>query len=435
MLGVTKDSYITRIKSTMPDLDDDLNTASLPTIAEEDDSTHSGSTNTAKDVGNKQNGDGATAAKEGGKTDEERKEEKRRGKKEKKKKHKEHAAYTEDHDTAHQILVDLCNEMKALKASMKEDQEMTNTTMVGNLESNQLVMKSLTDQMEAMQGNIKQLDQVIESKATPEQIEELARIRAVQEMIRVATEDKERTVKIYETHARRGYEEIDRLRQDLESERKEVAALRTELEIIREERQWIMTNGVRSPPKGSFTGLEGLMIDDSSSKGGSRKGPGGLHLNSVKRMSDFDDMTLETKGSYDTTAYEMKSLKKRIIHMKKKLTVAQQEAKETDNLRAEVERLRIECETEKKASLAKDETIKRLKKEVEDLRRSQANAEAATAAAATAKATASSPIVTPPTHTRAPRRKSPPSLSSSVTNTSAKSVTVSTPKKKWWQNL
>lgn len=435
MLGVTKDSYIARTKSTMPDPDDDLNTASLPTIAEEDDSTHSGSTNTAKDVGNKQNGDGATAAKEGGKTDEERKEEKRRGKKEKKKKHKEHAAYTEDHDTAHQILVDLCNEMKALKASMKEDQEMTNTTMVGNLESNQLVMKSLTDQMEAMQGNIKQLDQVIESKATPEQIEELARIRAVQEMIRVATEDKERTVKIYETHARRGYEEIDRLRQDLESERKEVAALRTELEIIREERQRIMTNGLRSSPKGSFSGLEGLMIDDSSSKGGSRKGPGGLHLNSVKKMSDFDDMTLETKGSYDTTAYEMKSLKKRIIHMKKKLTVAQQEAKETDNLRAEVERLRIECETEKKASLAKDETIKRLKKEVEDLRRSQASAEAATAAAATAKATASSPLVTPPTHTRAPRRKSPPSLSSPVANTSTKSVTVSTPKKKWWQNL
>ena len=420
----------------MPDLDDDLNTASLPTIAEEDDSTHSGSTNTAKDVGSKQNGDGATAAREDGKTDEERKEEKRRGKKEKKKKHKEHAAYTEDHDTAHQILVDLCNEMKALKESMKEDQEMTNTTMMGNLESNQLVMKSLTDQMEAMQGNIKQLDQVIESKATPEQIEELARIRAVQEMIRVATEDKERTVKIYETHARRGYEEIDRLRQDLESERKEVAALRTELEIIREERQRIMTNGLRSSPRGSVTGgLEGLMIDDSSSKGGSRKGPGGLNLNSVKKMSDFDDMTLETKGSYDTTAYEMKSLKKRIIHMKKKLTVAQQEAKETDNLRAEVERLRIECETEKKASLTKDETIKRLKKEVEDLRRSQASAEAAAAVAATAKATASSPLVTPPTHTRAPRRKSPPSLSSPVANTSTKSVTVSTPKKKWWQNL
>ena len=71
-------------------------------------------------------------------------------------------------------------------------------------------------------------------------------------------------------------------------------------------------------------------------------------------MSDFDDMTLETKGSYDTTTYEMKSLKKRIIHMKKKLAVAQQEAKETADLRAEVEKLRIACETEKKASLNKD---------------------------------------------------------------------------------
>ena len=415
----------------MPALDDDLNTASLPSIAEEDDSIRSGSTTASKDAGNKQADDGAAAAtREGDKTEEERKEEKRRGKKEKKKKHKEHNAfqYAEDHDTAQQILVDLCNEMKELKTSMKEDQEKTSTTMVGNLESNQLIMKSLSDQMEAMQSNVKQLDQVIESRATPEQIEELARIRAVQEMISVATEDKERTVKIYETHARRGYEEIERLRQDLESERKEVAALRTELEIVREERHKMTVMSSR----GSSGRLEGLMADDSSSKGGSRKGPGGMYLNGsrlddVRKMSDFDDMTLETKGSYDTTTYEMKSLKKRIIHMKKKLTVAQQEVKETVDLRAEVERLRIAFETEKKASLNKDETINRLKKEVDDMRRSKADV------AATSTDVSSSPVVPPTqTHTQTPRRKSPPAQNLS----SPKSVTVMTQsKKKWWHNL
>lgn len=398
-----------------PALDDGhLNTASsLATIAEEDDSS---STTTPK-ADNRDADDDAAAAREGGKTDEER----RRGKKEKKKKNKEHLAkkkYAEDNDTAHQILVDLCNEMKELKNSMKEDQEKTNVTMTGNLESNQLILKSLSDQMEAIQKNLKQLDHVIESRATPEQIEELARIRAVQEMIRVATDDKERTVKIYENHARRGYEEIERLRQDLESERKEVSCLRTELEVVREDRLKLMTLSPRA--SGAMGGLEGFTSDDSSSKGGSRKAPGSLYLNGsfgrldVKKMSDFDDMTLETKGSYDTTAYEMKSLKKRIIHMKKKLTVAQQEAKETADLRSEVERLRIECETEKKASLAKDETINRLKKEIDVLRRNQAGV-----------ATVSSSPAVSPTH-------SPPSQN----QVAATSVTVTTTtKKKWWQNL
>eukprot|EP00577_Skeletonema_sp_RCC1716_P021615 CAMPEP_0113435318 /NCGR_PEP_ID=MMETSP0013_2-20120614/36210_1 /TAXON_ID=2843 ORGANISM="Skeletonema costatum, Strain 1716" /NCGR_SAMPLE_ID=MMETSP0013_2 /ASSEMBLY_ACC=CAM_ASM_000158 /LENGTH=360 /DNA_ID=CAMNT_0000325681 /DNA_START=65 /DNA_END=1144 /DNA_ORIENTATION=+ /assembly_acc=CAM_ASM_000158 len=344
----------------MPALDDDIN-ASLPTIAEEDDSIRSGSTTASKEAGNKNSDNGAAAAtREGGKIEEERKEEKRRGKKDKKKRLKEQ--YDEDHDTAQQILVDLCNEMKELKTSLQEDQEKTTTTMMGNLESNQLVMKSLSEQLEAMQGNMKQLDQVIESKATPEQIEELARIRAVQEMISVVTEDKEQTVKIYETHARRGYEELERLRQDLESERKEVAALRTELEIVREERHKLLA---KSPsPRVSVGGLEAYLAFNG----------GSLSRVDVRKMSDFDDMTLETKGSYDTTTYEMKSLKKRIIHMKKKLAVAQQEAKETADLRAEVEKLRIACETEKKSSLNKDETINRLKKEIEDLKRGQVGA-------------------------------------------------------------
>jgi len=414
----------------MPALDDDIN-ASLPTIAEEDDSIRSGSTTASKEAGNNNSDNGAAAAtREGGKIEEERKEERRRGKKDKKKRLKEQ--YAEDHDTAQQILVDLCNEMKELKTSLQEDQEKTTTTMMGNLESNQLVMKSLSEQLEAMQGNMKQLDQVIESKATPEQIEELARIRAVQEMISVVTEDKEQTVKIYETHARRGYEELERLRQDLESERKEVAALRTELEIVREERHKLLA---KSPsPRVSVGGLEAYMADDSSSQGGgSRKGPGGMYLNGgslsrvdVRKMSDFDDMTLETKGSYDTTTYEMKSLKKRIIHMKKKLAVAQQEVKETADLRAEVEKLRIACETEKKASLNKDETINRLKKEIEDLRRGQVGA------VATATVSSSPAVPRTQTHAQVPRRKSPPAQY----QTSAQSVTVtSQSKKKWWQNI
>ncbi|KAL7493190.1 hypothetical protein ACHAWT_005306 [Skeletonema menzelii] len=411
----------------MPALDDDIN-ASLPTITEEDDSTRSGSTTASKEAGNKQADNvAAAAASEAGKAEEERKEGKRRGKRERKKKLKEQ--YAEDHDTAQQILVDLCNEMKELKTSLQEDQETTTTTMIANLESNQLIMKSLSDQLEAMQANMKQLDQVIESRATPEQIEELARIRAVQEMIRVATEDKESTVKLYEIHARRGYEEIERLRQDLDCERKEVAALRAELEIVREDRHKMMALS----PRGSVGGLEGFVADDSSSRG-SRKGPGGMFLNGgslsrvdVRKMSDFDDMTLETKGSYDTTTYEMKSLKKRIIHMKKKLAVAQQEAKEAADLRAEVERLRIACETEKKASLNKDETINRLKKEIEDLKRSQVGA------AANATVSGKSPDVSPAqSHAQTPRRKSPPAQH----QTSAKSVTVTTQsKKKWWQNL
>ena len=411
----------------MPALDDDIN-ASLPTITEEDDSTRSGSTTASKEKGSKKTGNGAAAvgSETGKTTEEERKEEKRRGKKDKKKRLKEQ--YLEDHDTAQQILVDLCNEMKELKTSLNDDQEKATTTMIANLESNQLIMKSLSDQLEAMQGNMRQLDQVIESKATPEQIEELARIRAVQEMIRVATEDKESTVKIYETHARRGYEEIERLRQDLESERKEVAALRTELEIVREDRHKMMLIS----PRGSMGGLEGADdFLDSSSKG-SRRGPGGMLLNGssrvdVRKMSEFDDMTLETKGSYDTTAYEMKSLKKRIIHMKKKLVVAQQEAKETAGLRAEVERLRIACETEKKASLDKDETINRLKKEIEDLKRSQVGA------AAAATVSGRSPEVSPAqSNAQTPRRRSPPAPH----QTSAKSVTVTTQsKKKWWNNL
>ncbi|KAL9182439.1 hypothetical protein ACHAXT_013091 [Thalassiosira profunda] len=370
--------------------EDDL----LPTITEEDgESVRSGSTSADKDklpIDKMMAGD--------------KKEKKRRKKREKK-----DVFSGEDHDTAQQILVDLCTEMKDLKNSMQEGNDATNSAMTSSLESNQKVVQRLTDQMEMLEGNMKQLDQVIESKATPEQIEELARIRAVQEMIKSVTDDKERTVGVYEEHARRGYEEIERLRQDLACERKEVVALRAELEIVRGDRQRMMANG----PVPFIGG--GDSVGGGSSTGGA---PGAKYLNGSNNMSgkkisvgggDFDDMTLETKGSYDTAAYEMKSLKKRIIHMKKKLTVAQANAKEADDLRGTVENLRIELEMEKKVSKAKDDTIKRLEKEVEELKRAQAGA---------AKAT--------------PRRNS---YGKTAATKPAASKTVVTKKKKWWQDF
>ena len=80
-------------------------------------------------------------------------------------------------------------------------------------------------------------------------------------------------------------------------------------------------------------------------------------------------MTLETKGSYDTTAYETKSLKKRILHMKKKLTVAQQEAQEAAGLRAAAEDLRAREGAARKAGAAKDARITELEAAVAALRR------------------------------------------------------------------
>ena len=341
----------------------------------------------------------------------------------------------EDHDTAQQILIDLCNEMKDLKTQMSSAQSATSD----NLDSNSKVLKSLNTQMEMIQSNMKQLDIVIESKATPDQIEELARIRAVQEMMKVVTDDKERTVSVYEQHARRGYEEIERLRNDLNNERKEVAALRAELDIVRGDRQRMMNSsgGGGLTPANMYINAGDSVGGDSgaggSHTGNSMKGPGAMYINGsgVGRKSsfgpggDFDDMTLETKGSYETVQYEMKSLKKRIIHMKKKLTVAQMEAKETGTLRSEVERLRVQCETEKKASQAKDETIKRLENEIEELKRNQANAAAALSSFNKQSSASSSKSGS---SGKASRRSSPPQAPVS------KTVTI-TKKTKWWQNL
>lgn len=208
------------------------------------------------------------------------KKKKKRGKRDKDP-HSSTGGYSpEDHDTAQQILIDLCNEMKDLKNEMSNSQSATTT----NLDSNSKVMKSLTTQMEMIQSNMKQLDIVIESKATPDQIEELARIRAVQEMMKVVTDDKERTVSVYEQHARRGYEEIERLRNDLNNERKEVAALRAELDIVRGDRQRMMSSsGGGLTPANMYIHAGDSVGGDSgaggSHTGNSMKGPGAMYIN------------------------------------------------------------------------------------------------------------------------------------------------------------
>jgi hypothetical protein len=278
--------------------------------------------------------------------------------KKKKAKGKDAGHSATDYDVAQQILIDLCTEMKDLKKSMQDGQKRASE----NLDSNQLVVTRLADQMEMLRGNMKQLDQVIESKATPKQIEEMSRIRAVQEIVKAVTDDKERTVGVYEEHARRGYEEIERLRRDLDSERGEVAALRAELELLRGSRQRLSASG----PNPIFINSGDSVGGESPIKYATMHNNGGT--NGEIRLSGLstDDMTLDTKESYETSAYEMKSLKKRIIHMKKKLTVAQLDAKETEELRGEVERLRVQSETEKKASQAKDEIIKRLEDQIKD---------------------------------------------------------------------
>lgn len=428
----------------------------LPSITEEDgeSSVRSGksksSTSNNNDEGNNKNTAAQPAAAEP-----EIKKEKKKKKKSKTKEPGGAGDYSaEDHDTAQQILVDLCTEMKDLKNSMEGSQIKTNETLSSNLDSNSKVMASLSSQMEMLQSNMSALDQTIESKATPDQIEELARIRAVQEMMKVVTDDKERTVGVYEAHARRGYEEIERLRQDLASERKEVGSLRAELTMVRGDRQRTMAmahnhniinnnNNNGPPPPAQFVGGDGAssLGGDSRDSAGNRRSdssPGGMFLNGNGNAAagfrngdpkmgggDFDDMTLETKGSYDTLAYETKSLKKRIIHMKKKLTVAQLEAKETDALRAEVERLRVQCDTERKGSQAKEETIRRLEREIELLKRSKADAVAKSSQSGGSRVYNSG------------------SSSSSQGRTSGSSKTVvnslspkkSKDKNKWWQNL
>ena len=315
-------------------------------------------------------------------------------KKEKKKKKKSKSSADADYDAVQQILIDMCKGMKDLEESIREGQTKTSE----NIESNRRAVSHLEDQMGMLQQNMKHLDNAIESKATPEQIDDLVRIRAVQKIIKSVTDDKDKTVAIYEEHVRRGTAEIERLRQDLHCERREVVALRSELETMRGERQQRMSTSATSAVKpvnniciNTDESVEGDSDLESAATGHQR--PYAKYINGImpnggggsiiRRGSSllggelFDDMTLETKGSYETVAYEMKSLKKRIIHMKKKLSVAQLEAKGTGVLRVEVERLRVNCETEKMAAQSKDETIQRLEVQIQELLRLSAAAESA----------------------------------------------------------
>lgn len=363
----------------------------LSTIAEEDgDSVVSGSTAKPNARRSPSSVVKVSTASEGSK-DKERK-------KKKKAKIKD-AAADYDYDTAQQILIDMCKEMRDLKEAMQEGQKKATE----NLDSNRHVLTQLEVQMGLLQRNMKQLDQVIESKITPKQIEDLARIRAVQEIIKTVKDDKDRTVGVYEEHARRDNDEIQRLRQDLVSERGEVAALRAELEVVRGERQRMLATGLK-PANNICINTDDCLGWDSDI--GSTTGPGASYINGAtpnggfirKSMSglrgDNDDMTLLTKESYETSAYETKSLKKRIIHMKKKLTVAQLEAKETGKLRLELEKLRVDRDTEKKSSLTKDETIKRLEVQIQDLRCSTARPSTSSPKSTTAR--------TPPQSTEIP---------------------------------
>jgi hypothetical protein len=315
---------------------------------------------------------------------------KEKKKKKKKSKSKDVDSSNYDYDAVQQILIDICKEMKDVKESIQES-GLTKTSE-NNIESNRHhdLLSQLENQMGMLQQNIKQLDDAIESKATPEQIDNLIRIRAVQKIIKSITEDKDKTVAIYEEHVKRGTAEIERLRQDLLYERKEVIALRAELETLRSERTRMATAEATSAIKPvnniciNTNGSVGGDSDIESAATGQQQQPYAKYINgimsngggsSVRRGSLlldgelFDDMTLDTKGSYETVAYEMKSLKKRIIHMKKKLSVAQLEAKETGGLRVEVERLRVTCENEKMASQSKDETIQRLEDQIQELLR------------------------------------------------------------------
>ena len=268
-------------------------------------------------------------------------------------------------ETSQQILVDLCNEMKSLKASITSITTDATNTMKDNLTSNTSLIYTLQDQMELLRSNLQELDTTIESKATPAQIEEMGRIRAVQEILAAASAENSKTIELYETHAKRGYEEIERLRDDLERERGESARLRGEIDGLRIELGRIRGGGaVFSPPmqitengRGGSAAVSGLGISLKE------------HALDAATVGTFDDMTIDSKLSTENTViYETKSLKKRIIHMKKKLQVAQLEAKEAEQLRTESENMRRQMEGMKREGEEKDRIIQRLKREIAELK-------------------------------------------------------------------
>jgi predicted RNase H-like nuclease (RuvC/YqgF family) len=320
-------------------------------------------------------------------------------------------------ETSQQILVDLCNEMKSLQSSIVSSTSTSTSIMTENISSNTTLLHQIQTEVDLLRSNLKQLDVTIESKATPSQILEMGKIRAIQSLVANVQADKDKTVQLYETHARRGYEEIERLRSDLEREREENAKLREEMHQI----QSFANHGPLSPMKGSmnvYTGPSMYVNGNANNLDITKPGGGG----DGETIGTFDDMTLDTKQTTDNTvAYETKSLKKRIIHMKKKLQVAQLEAKEADNLRSELESMRLKMEGMRKEGMEKDKIIQRLKEDIDGLKRGYSCGGVGNVAASAATTSAAANTV-------------------SVANPQTRSVTVTTTTKKkganrWWNGL
>eukprot|EP00956_Cyclotella_meneghiniana_P014839 scaffold22383_cov37-Cyclotella_meneghiniana.AAC.2 len=316
-------------------------------------------------------------------------------KKKKKKSSKHH--HQRDHDNqshvleaSQQILVDLCNEMKSLQSSIITSTTESTSVMQNNIHSNTTLLHQIQTEVNLLQSNLRQLDNTIQHRATPEQISEMGKIRAIQNLLADAQADKNTTVQLYEMHARRGYEEIERLHVDLEVERKENTRLREEVDVLRNNYAAVSggvvggivpgPTGPLSPIKGGY-GIPDAYVNGSNDNNNAKGEDGG------ETIGTFDDMTLESKQTNDNTvAYETKSLKKRIIHMKKKLAVVTLEAKEADGLRCELERMRVAMESMKKENVEKDKTIQRLKEDIANLKRgySGVGAPSSTGAATTA---------------------------------------------------
>ncbi|KAL3791328.1 hypothetical protein HJC23_006057 [Cyclotella cryptica] len=289
-------------------------------------------------------------------------------KKKKKKKSKKDSYEDNSHalETSQQILIDLCNEMKSLKESITATTSAATSAMKDNLTSNTTLLHTLQDQMDLLRSNLHELDATIDSKATPAQIEEMGRIRAIQEILAATTQDKNKTIQLYETHARRGYEEIERLRGDLERERGENETLREELARIRGGGGGSSIIWGKGGPGAMYVSNDGKAPISTFHAPNTLKQ---IANNDGASLGTFDDMTMDTKLSSDNTvAYETKSLKKRIIHMKKKLQVAQLEAKEAGQLRSELESMRLKMEGMRKENDEKDRTIQRLKDEIARLK-------------------------------------------------------------------
>ena len=236
--------------------------------------------------------------------------------------------------------------------------------MKDNVASNSNLLHNIQEEITVLRNNMKQLDVAIETKATPEQITEMGRIRSIQILLAEAQQDKDKTVSLYESHARRGYEEIERLRADLERERGENERLRSELAQYHHGSIAGGGIGPMSPLKLGYGGPAMYVNAAPTSNENNLKSP-----DEEKTIGTFDDMTLDTKQTAENTVlYETKSLKKRIIHMKKKLQVAQLEAKEAGTLRSELEGMRLKMEGLKRDCAEKDRLIQRLREDIDALK-------------------------------------------------------------------